>query len=242
MATVPRQASTIASKHNDLVRRVHGLEAGMLLKGGVTIDKGGLTVIDPNNGDPFFVLKLEPLQDGSGRQQMIFALYREDGSLAFVLGDLGTTPGHTFEQALQWFDRAGNIIVADDTTSGQGLARPYLSMGTFVDDTVPTATTTSTTFATLQTLSGFKQHPKIFGQILTYSDTGTTGTIQLVDQSSNVLFTTNLASGQFSYVTFGPVALAGVHEAGIVLSIQGKVLTGTGKVGARGVSAIGVQT
>jgi hypothetical protein len=93
---------------------------------------------------------------------------------------------------------------------------------------------------TLQTLVGFKQHPKVSGQILVYADSGTTGTIQLIDQSSNVLFTTNLTSGQFSYVPFGPVALAGAHELPVSLNIQGRVLTGAGKVGARGVSAIGV--
>jgi hypothetical protein len=78
-------------------------------------------------------------------------------------------------------------------------------------------------FVTLQTGVGFKQHPRVQGQILVYADAGTTGTIRLVDQASNVLFTTNLTSAQFGYVNYGPVALAGTHEQPISLNIQGKV-------------------
>lgn len=242
MASIPKKAQTIEGHISELYRRMHNIENSNTIDGGATFSKGALRGVDPNNGETVFFVGLAPIPDGSGRMQMIVDLQRDDGTSALQLTDDGTTPGHTHQQAFQLFDRSGNIWAADDTTSGQGMARPYIPICNFVDATVPTATTTSTSFVTLQSGSGFKQHPKIEGQILVYADTGTTGTIQLVDQASNVLFTHTLTSGEFDYVNFGPVALAGTHEQTITLSIQGKVLTGAGKVGARGVSAIGVQT
>ena len=56
-------------------------------------------------------------------------------------------------------------------------------------------TTTSTSFSTVQTLFGVKQYPKREVQLLVYAHSGTTGTVQLVDQSSNVLWTRNLTMG-----------------------------------------------
>lgn len=242
MGITPKPDKDIQQVLEALNRRVTNLEQANPLQGGVVISGGGLTAIDPNSGTEVFLEGIIPFNDGSGRKQMALLLRRNDGSLAMSLADLGTVNGHTFAQSFDIWDIAQNIIFADDVGSGQGLARPYIPIGFFTDNTVPTSTTTSGSFATLQTLVGYKQHPKVAGQILVYADVGTTGTIQLIDQSSNVLFTTNLTSGQFGYVSFGPVALAGTHEQAISLNIQGKVTGGAGKVGARGVSAIGVQT
>lgn len=242
MAITPPPDRDMQQIIEDMLRRLRGLENGSQLAAGVTISQGGLTVVDPNTGTTIFRLGLYPLNDGSGRKQMVLFLYRNDGSIVQAMWDGNTTDGHPFQQALQWFDRNGDTVFSDDTTSGQGIARPYIPMGAFVDALVPTATTTNTTFTLLQSLVGVKQHPKVQGQILVYADSGTTGTIELVDQDGNVLFTTNLTSGQFGYLSYGPVALAGEHEKAISLNIQGKVLTGAGKVGARGVSALGIQS
>jgi hypothetical protein len=243
MGAVPKPEHSIASKFNDLERRVRAIEASNPLQAGATISGGGLTAKDPNTGHTTSFQGLGGFNDGSGRKQMESLFYRaSDGSIALAIFDGGVGYGHTYSQALQIYDRTGDVILADDTASAQGLARPYIPIGFFTSNSVPTDTTTSTSFATLQTLIGYKQHPKVAGQILVYADTGTTGTIQLVDQLSNVLYTTNLTSGQFGYVSFGPTALAGAHELAISLNIQGKVLTGAGKVGARGVAAWGVQS
>lgn len=225
-----------------IVRRVQNVERTVSGMFSQLVNAGTVQVNDPNSGNPVFFVGEGGMSDGSGRMQAIVEMLRQDGSLALILADLGTAFGHTIQQALQWFDRLGNIVFADDTLSGQGIARPYLAFGAFVNAAVPSATTTSTTFVNLQTLVGYKQHPRITGQILVYADSGTTGTIQLVDQASNVLYTTNLTSGQFGYVEYGPVALAGTHELPISLNIQGKVLTGAGKVGASGGSPFGIQS
>lgn len=225
-----------------LVRRIEDLERTVKAMSTLLVNGGTLQVNDPNSGSQVFYVGPGGMNDGSGREQAVVYIHRQDGTIAMALFDGGTAPGHTIQQALQFFDKSGNIYLADDG-DGQGLARPYIPIGFFTDAIgVPTATTTSASFVTLQTLIGFKQHPKVQGQIEVYADVGTTGTVQVVDQSSNVLFTTNLTSGQFGYVSYGPVALAGTHEQAISLNIQGKVLTGAGKVGVRGVAAIGVQT
>lgn len=256
MAPQAGQIANIVPKANDpgaimrmfreQAQAIQALQGAQVLNA-ATIDGGALTIADggslilttATDGVIVFVGTME-IPDGSGRTQQAFLVWRDDGTAAFAMADLGTIYGHTHQQALVWFDRSGNAVFADDTVSGQGIASPYLSLGTFVDAVVPTATTTSTSFVNLQTLIGFKQQPKVQGQVLVYADSGTTGTIQIVDQLSNVLFTTNLTSGQFAYVNFGPVALAGAHQLPISLNIQGKVLTGSGKVGARGIAAIGV--
>lgn len=221
----------------DLQRTVRQMQS-------LLVNAGTIQVNDPTSGTPVFFVGQIPMNDGSGRMQAAVEIFRpQDGSTALIMYDGGVAFGHTLQQALQWYDRlGGNVVIADDTTSGQGLAKPYIPIGFFTDNTVPTSTTTSASFVTLQTLIGFKQHPKVSGQILVYADSGTTGTIQLIDQDGNLLFTTNLSSAQFSYVSFGPVALAGGHELPVSLNIQGKVLTGAGKVGARGVAAWGVQS
>lgn len=241
MAVTPKQG-TVTGSIKDIIKRLQDVERANPLATGATISSGGLTFIDPNTGNVTGQIGLGGFNDGSGRTQMRTAFYRADGSLAFIIADLGSVPGHTFAQALQLFDRLGNIWAADDTTSGQGIAKPYIPIGFFTDNTVPTSTTTSTSFTTLQTLVGYKQHPKVIMQVLVYADSGTTGVIQVVDQAGNVLGSTTLTSGQFGYVTFGPVALAGAHELAVSLNIQGKVTSGAGKVGARGVSAHGVQS
>lgn len=242
MGITPKPEKDIEQILAALNRRITNLEQANPLQGGVVINGGGLRAVDPASGTVVFLEAIIDLNDGSGRKQMAFELRRNDGSLAFSLADLGTGLGHTFAQSLNIWDINGDYVVADDVVSHQGLARPYIPIGFFTDNSVPEATTTATSFTTLQTLVGFKQHPKVQGQILVYADSGTTGVIQLVDQSSNVLFSHTLTSGEFDYVNYGPVAIAGAHLLPISLNIQGKVSSGAGKVGARGVSATGVQS
>lgn len=241
MAITPQPDRDLKQIIEALAKRVTNLEQSNPLQGGAVITGGGLTAIDPNTGHAVFQEVFFPLQDGSGRMQMGLLLHRSDGSLALSLADLGVAPGHTFQQSFNIWDVNGDYVMADDVASGQGLARPYIPLGSFVDNTVPN-TTTSTSFGTVQTLIGVKQHPKVQGQVLVYADSGTTGVVQIIDQSSNVLFTHNVTSGEFDYISFGPVALAGAHLAPISLNVQAKVSTGAGKVGARGIGALGVQS
>lgn len=250
MPITPKDDRDLKQIIEDMLRRLKNLENANPLQVGATITNGGLTIkggggisVYSAAGELVFFVGKVPIPDGSGRTQIEIGFARDDGSAALILADLGTTPGHTHQQALQWYDRSHNVVFADDTISGQGLANPYIPIGQWADyGTVPTATTTSPTFTNLQTLVGVHQHPKVSGQILVYSDSGTTGVIQMVDGSGNVIMSTTLASGTFGFVNFGPVVMPGINGTGISLILQGKVTGGAGKVGVRGISALGVQS
>ena len=181
------------------------------------------------------------IPDGSGRTQQVFVLRRDDGSQALVLADLGTVLGHDHQQALVANDHDGNVIFAEDAVSGQGLARPLVPLGDWVSNSYPTDTTNSGSFQTLQTLTGFKQMPKITMQMLVRIDDGsTTGEIRVIDQDSNVIGSVqSISAGAYVYLTIGPVDMPGTHCQSVGLSIQGRVTAGTGSIGARGTAAWG---
>jgi hypothetical protein len=209
----------------DLQQRVENLERQPALNS-ATIKGDGLTILDANGN---MIGKLGAFANGTG-----VALYRNDGSLAFDV----------FAGFVGIYDRAGNYIVTDDTTSGQGTARPYIPFGAFADNSAPTQTTQSATFSTVSTLIGYKQHPKITAQILCRSDTaGTTGEARLIDQNgAQVGPTITIPSADFSYHTIPASPLAGSYLAGISLNLQIRRTAGTGNISARGVSAWGVES
>jgi hypothetical protein len=230
----------------DQLAAARSADATQIGAGGITITAGGSVRIVDTSGTTIAIIGTLPSPfydraDGSAQSGIIY--YREDGSTAMVLGD-GNATVPPFQQSLQIYDRGGATIVADDTNSGQGLARPYLTFGAFADNTAPTLTTTSATFATIQTLIGYKQHPNITAQILCRSSDGTTtGEARLVDQGgTQVGATVTIPASDFTYHTISPAAVAGAHLAQISLNLQIRRTAGSGTIGARGVSAIGVQT
>lgn len=205
---------------------------------------GGSLIMQTPAGHTVVQAQRIDIPDGSGRKQQVFVLGRDDGSLAFALADLGTTPGHSHQQNWALYDRATNILFAEDTDSGVGLARPYLSLGPFMSNSYPTDTTTSGSFVTLQTLVGFKQHPKVWVQILGRSDDGTTtGEIRVIDQDGHVIGPVQtVTAGAYAYYNIGPAVLPGAHELAISLNIQARRTAGTGAIGVRGIAAWGQQT
>lgn len=138
------------------------------------------------------------------------------------------------------FDQVGNYVVTDDSTSGQGLARPFVPFGQFTDNSVPTQGTTSTTFTTLQICPGYKQHPKLVMQVLVYAPSP--GQVRVIDQDGNQLgATVTLAAGAFQYVQFLGV-LPGAHMLPVSLNVQARLTSGSSPIAVRGVSAIGVES
>lgn len=164
-----------------------------------------------------------------------FFVQRADGTSSFY----AWTSGGGFAAM---FDRASNYVVTDDATSGQGLARPYVPLGSFVDNSAPTRSTMSTSWTTLQTLSGYKQHPKITMQVLVQTGTGTTGDVRVVDQNGvQVGATQSIAAAALEYRTIQG-ALAGAHMLGVSLNLQARVTSGVGAIGVRGGAAWGVES
>jgi hypothetical protein len=86
-------------------------------------------------GNTVAIIGTQPgLERSDGSPQAGVSLYREDGSIAAFLGDSNPTVP-PFKQSWQMYDRAGNVVMADDTNGGKGLAQPYVGGGCFLGDT-----------------------------------------------------------------------------------------------------------
>ncbi len=137
--------------------------------------------VEPSGGtgSPVFYAGTMPFQDGSGRIQNGVEMYRDDGSAALILADLGTVNGHPHQQALQWYDRSGNTVVADDTKGGVGLANPHIPLGFLANTNSSTwPQTTATSMTTIAECFVEQQNPGLAWQIYGVTNTGT-GQMQL---------------------------------------------------------------
>lgn len=154
------------------------LESAAIGAGGVRIEDGGsLQVIDPTSGHAVAYLGMAIINDET--PQMVVLLSRDDGTLALALADFGSGV-HPHQQALQWWDRAGQTVVADDVVSN-GLARPHLPL-TPMQDWNPAnwPQTTSTVFTTIA-LCGFeRQNPYLTWSIQLLADSGATGQFRVL--------------------------------------------------------------
>ena len=179
-----------------------------------------------------------------GHKQMAVFINRETGEPAFAMYDpLPNSDG--FHQFWALYDRAGNVLVGDDTTSGQGLARPYVPF-TFNDYApVPTNSTTSGSFVTVcRAAAVTKQHPQIKAGLTAVTSATTTGEVRLWDATHSVQLgaTISLPAGTYQDFSIGPVPLTGAHMDTVDIDIQARRLTGTGTVAVRGTSGYGVQS
>lgn len=197
-----------------------------------TIEQGSLEVIDPRTGTvTFFVGE----HVGPGAEETVgMDLTRTDGSLAFqFVGGF-----------VALWDASGNLVLSDDIISKQGLARPYLSAGTWTDQAV-TAFTTSSSWVTMQTVELRKTHPKIEGQFLLRStDSTTTGDLRIQKSSdgSQVGDIQEIDANANVYIPFGPYDLPGGNLERMTLNLQVRRTGGNGQVGVRGISIRGVES
>jgi hypothetical protein len=245
---VPQVPYNINDQIQALENRIRFLEGRAQIRpalnqiqgGDVTIGQGGrLRVQTPAATDVLYIGMVTPDHPDGSHQQGL-KVYREDGSIAFSVWNSAGVGA----QPISIWDKAGNILIADDLQSG-GLARPYLSTDAWFDSTeYPSSTTTNTSFTQVQHLAWIKQHPKVQAFFLVRCSDGTTsGQIQLVDNSSNVIAgPITVAAGAFYYGSAtGPIA--GAHESQTYLHWQAMVNPGsTGNIGVKGLSTFGVQS
>lgn len=222
-------------------------ENGNLIFSGATgnllINNGGsLAVVDPNAGHLVFYVGSEGFADGSGRHQGVVQLFRaDDGSLALSLFDGGTTPGHTFRQALQWYDRSGNIVVADDDT-GDGLARPHLTVGPLTDTNVTKwPGGHATTWTTISSCFFENQNPRLSWSIYLYSPVSTTTQFRLLAGGTQIGTTQTVtnAIAQWSDTQSVPSGIAFGQQ--VLLELQCQATAGTGVAAAQQLFLEGVQ-
>ncbi|HJQ00074.1 MAG TPA: hypothetical protein VJ851_00610 [Jatrophihabitans sp.] len=249
---MPAGPDDLARRVADLEKLVQRLQAVNTFNA-ATIDKGTLKVInggsfqviDPSTGTVIAYIGQLPFNDGSGRTQGGVVLSRADGSVALELGDFGLIPGHTFQQALQWKSRLGQIVIADDTVSGNGLAIPYIPAGVFEDLTAPTNTTTSATFVGMQWADTYQQHPKVTASVLVQVPSGNQADIRMTVSGQQIGSIITVGSGSFGQFTIPAAAWpAGTYTFGqrTVVQLEARRTVGTGAIGVRGLGLWGVQS
>lgn len=221
------------------IRSMITTEVAKLLRSGLlrsaSIGEGGLTLrggfLQMLFGD-VQVLLVGPvtprLPDGSPQLGLI--LRRADGSNVLDLYDADPTDaGGALQQALNWRDRLANVVLADDTNSGQGLARPWLS-GQFARTRYEdmSVQTTSGTFETLWETRISKQQPRLEVAYRATMDTsGTTGQTRVLVNGTQ-LGTTQSATFLLNTYFIGPEAVGGNHMQDLVIEIQGRRSSASG--------------
>lgn len=197
----------------------------------------GIAGYSGSTGSRVFGVYDSTIPDGSGRRQTVVDIHRDDGTAALGMSDNGTVLNHPHQQALQWFDRSGNVVIADDTTSGTGVARPHIPMYALANTNLATWPGTSNTAVTT-IASGYAeyQHPKVQFQIELFAPANVTGNFYLQYAGTNIAQTSVVggASGQFT-MWIDTVALPSGLTFGSVYSIylQALVAAGTGTVSAQ---------
>lgn len=93
---------------------------------GLSIRDGGALSLVARDGTVLSYIGpvLPDLPDGSPQPGWI--VRRAGGAVALALFDAFPAADGTLDQAVNWFDRNGVVVLADDTDSGHGLAKPYV--------------------------------------------------------------------------------------------------------------------
>jgi hypothetical protein len=168
-------------------------------------------------------------------------LRRQSGELAFSVQGNQQDPSTQF---VALWDRAGNIIVSDDATSGQGLARPWLPV-LFGPSAMPAGapSTTSATFDTLWRTLQDKQHPRLKVVYMVQADADTAGEVQLWDgPTATELDLQVIEAGAYRYVYPPRVSVPGGFSADMDVQVRARRTAGTGVLRVQVFLAMGVQS
>ncbi|WP_431999339.1 hypothetical protein [Streptomyces sioyaensis] len=242
--SVARRLAALEREVSEL-RAARRLEQATVGAGGVRIVNGGRHAMDTAQGVRMVdvgAIADDRFDHVDGTSQQAMWYRREDGSLMFsCFGSGGGGP-----QAWSWRDRTENQVIADDTVSGAGLARPYLSvqMGPSIQsgwDYWPRNATT--TMAELWRGMIYKQQPRIVVVVDAAMDTsGATGYIELrVNGAAQGSPTSVDFNG--NYYTLGPFSLTQfAHMQQVAISVHGRRNAGTGAIRASIYSAYTIQS
>lgn len=210
--------------------------AELIFIGQGTSSKGEL-VMESESGTVVMFVGTTTIPDGSGRLQQSVLLYRDDGTEALGLTDAGSSPGHTHQQALQWFDRSGNVVLADDTVSGTGVARPHIPTYTLGNTNITTWPQTNATSSTAIAAGAVEyQHPNLTWIINCYAPAGVSAQFSLVYGSATIgtFSMSGGGSGQFQFWEATEPVPAGLTFGQVYnLTLNAHVTAGSGTVYAQ---------
>jgi hypothetical protein len=241
----PQGPQALAQQIRDLKAEVADLRK-MVTGLGVQVDPatnsiilGGsraVRVVDTDGHVVAYVGALPPeFNRSDGSAQPGFALYREDGSLAALLGDANplTLP---YKQSFQIVDRANRIVVADDTNGGKGLAVPWVGGGLIMGDTNVSKWPQTTSSSFLSVSFGYYRisNPRVQWDIQYVADSATAGQVRLMVNGIQV-DTTQTVGTAFGLWTRYMVAIPGTWNVGDIVGVdlQARRTSGTGIVYAQ---------
>lgn len=214
------------------------LRNAAISEGGLTIKDGGALRLSTADGvAAFYVGPVNPpLPDGSPQPGWI--VRRNDGTAVLVLRD--TRPDlDGYSQFLGWYDRTGQAIFTDDTTSGFGIARPHLAHAFYPSRYGDFLKTTNAAFETLWRARVEKQQPQLHVEAWGTTDTaGTTGEVRVMVNGVQLDATQTATSSVVNGYVFGSSPVAGSFGDILDVEIQARRTAGTGsvQVGAKFVS------
>jgi hypothetical protein len=206
---------------------------------------GGLSMISAD-GVPVFSVKGQTGEpDPDGHPQPEVRMYRADGSVAFYMWDPLPFQDN-YQQFWAWFDRNGNVLLGDDTTSGRGLARPYLPYEVKNENGSDYVTPTSTaSFLDVHYISGWIQNPRMKVPMSVTAPATGPGEVQIVDDATGAILAgpTTVPAG----TTIAPFYEFNVDPTSNMweyhyFRVQTRRPSGTGNIQSRVWSAYGVQS
>lgn len=213
----------------DLLARIRRLENDIAtLKRGTTLSNSvlsrGSVEVQTDSGQ--VLQRIGAIPFGGSTVQGI-ASYRANGNVASIVWDTPTGGGFW-----AWYDESGEVVVSDDTVSGQGLARPYVPLTAMLYSQVitPPESTTLGTFDRLYRIHGHHQQPYIRAYLITQADAGTTGEVQLaVDGVAITTAPTAIPDGDNSYRVVD-AELPGEHLSFIAVDVEARRVSGAGTI------------
>lgn len=241
---MPTAADQVPGGPTELARRVQALErevkelraarrltSASVGAGGVRIVDGGRLSMDTPGGQR--MVDIGAIEDpnfnhGDGSKQQAIWLRREDGSNFFAC--YAYPPLGSETQAWTFYDREGNIIFAEDTNSGTGIAKPYIPLTAPVSgDNTTWPHGTSATFAGISNSYNTKWQPHMRIYAVTAAVGTATGEVRLAIDG-NPWGPTVSAGAVIDYTDLVPDVRIGNL---FLLEVQARRLTGTGSIAAQ---------
>jgi hypothetical protein len=220
--SVNAEIQRLRQKIEELARRTLGQTAISSPGDALTISGGAeLSVLhDVTNALIFHV------GHGTGGKYFV-TIRRDDGTPVFEVGIDGS-----LNQFGALWDRTGHVIVSDDSTSGAGMARPWLAMpGVPVLATSIPMTNSGTYVSTWGSGDVIKQQPYCRLQALVRTESGATGNARFTINGAAVGTVMAMGANQFAWQTAQDIALPGAIDATERVELQVQRTNASGTIG-----------
>lgn len=198
----------------------------MLSGGRLTIKDNGELVVTTSAGVAMFYLgKLT----AGGTDYRGIRLKRENGTDMFYNGLVGSDANKVY---FAWLDRDANVILSDDAATGEGLARPWLSMPTVPVLSTMIPRTTSATYASVYSTGWvIKQQPSCDVHALLYSTGGATGNARYTCNGVQVGNVEPIAAAMFGWTAIQTFDFPGSYNDYVRVELQIQRTNAVGEVG-----------